>query len=323
MSMDELRWAIFGWVFLGVLTLLAIAWAIAMVGIWWRNRRGGDSDAGVLGPLPDKPEDRDSRASIHGRNHLLEDPAKILIGTDQWTLQDFVQELVRTLQDWESGEVSNAEAHDTFSRLAKTVQYMAMTLNLGPQAGNRFKTQAAYDFFNLCGELASASSYPTAKPTLAQPALKIAGMYLGRMYGTRPWSEFVHRRGPTEAFGIVHCTRCGKDTPWAGTSGFLFWIGFSFCGTCGDLTEYNATDEELDRRLSVPLNQRNNVAGSVGGSGSEASGGGIVMPQCLCGGELAACSHGICAHCGAKGDDLVDRDCSAYEYFETHCMHRK
>lgn len=148
-----------------------------------------------------------------------------------------------------------------------------------------------YCFFNLYQQWAGAFSFPGGRREALGPILEIARKLLDfssddtlALYSLPEWGKLVELRGPAETVMHKECSRCARQYPVIGTSGF-YEANALVCSSCGSVYFRSYYDD------------------------SE-------IPQCLCGATYPPPSYG-CPACGAEQSFTV-REQSPYEYFLAH-----
>ena len=77
----------------------------------------------------------------------------------------------------------------------------------------KYHTQECFDLFNLCHELADASSFDNEKKDIFILSNEILKKYLGNMLFCNEWKKLVSLRGPIESISIYTCRECLHTFP--------------------------------------------------------------------------------------------------------------
>ena len=222
------------------------------------------------------------------------------------TLAEARRRFREALAAWDAGEASTGATHEEMTVLSQTIFRQCM-------AGVATRSQQAYDFFNLAGELSSATSYEPKSRWIAKVGLQLEAEALGHLHSHPAWGEIVGARGPIEHFLLKKCTKCELEFPDIGTSGFLM-MTFLWCADCGSI--YGATaasDEGL-----IPL--RPYAAWLPEEQARIARDLGVPWRRCRCGGTVhdTVGDSGNCPRCRSTPHCHERVPISSFQYFEEH-----
>lgn len=218
------------------------------------------------------------------------------------TLKEARVRFREALAAWESGEASTEITHAEMASLGKNIFSQCITKG-------RMRSQDAYDFFNLAGEMSNATSYEPKSRWIAKVGLQLEAEALGSLYSHPGWREIVAARGPIEHFVLKKCLDCGLEFPEVGTSGFMM-MTFLWCGDCGNIYGAPLASEECERRLRPYANW---LAAGQQRVALELE---VPWHRCTCGGVVHHPS--TCPRCKSRNERHERLPISSFQYFENH-----